>query len=818
VNAATYRTLLVALALALLPFAVPAADEKPPPRTDALGDPLPEFALARVGTNRFRHAGWAIMPAWSPDGKVLASGGNDNLVRLWDPATGKQVRQLAGHAGWVNGVAWTPDGKTLVTGSEDSTVRLWDPATGKELRQLAGHQEGVRALALSPDGKTAASESTDRTLRLWDLATGTELYKLAGHRSEGGTSNVAFSADGKLLASVAEGGGIVLWDPATGQEVRRIPDPDPDHSSLAFSPDGKLLAGACLDGTVRLWDPARAEEVRTLQGHTDMVTSVRFSPDGKTLLSAGSDHTLKLWDPVKGKLLRTLPGHTAAVSEVAFTADGKAIASASWDRTLRLWDAATGKPLPVTAQLGDPVSGASLSGDGKLVAGFAGQRVRLWDAATGKPVGKPFRVRGEGILSLALSGDGKLAALGVSGSGELDVCEALTGKVVQRLPGKGGLPVDLAFSRDGKRLVATEPGCAVEVWDLESGAALVAVPTEGELNAGIANVATAALSPDGQTLAWCGPDVPVRLVDVASMKPRKQFTEGVGFTVLAFSPDGRTLASAGSDNVVRLWEAHTGKLRGALTGPDGVVTAVAFSPDNRCLFTGHDGPVWVWDLDRARKLKELGGHLGPVTRAAVSADGKVLLTGGEDGTALVWDAAALGGLRKPKAAKLADKDLAGLWDALAGSDAAAAYRAVRTLSTAPDQAVPLLRDGLTKVVPAVEPERLDRLVADLDGDDFKVREKATAELEKLGRQAAPAVRKLLTSKAVSTEVRLRAQRIWEAVGDPATAPESLRLVRAVEALELAGTAEARQALEDFAAAKDAELAREAKAALARLGK
>jgi WD40 repeat protein len=291
------------------------------------------------------HTGSVYSVAFSPDGRLLASGSSDETIKLWDVATGREVRTLSGHTDNVRSVAFSPDGRLLASGScgqRDSSgdciqdeIKLWDVATGREVRTLSGHTDNVRSVAFSPDGRLLASGSWPE-IKLWDVATGREVRTLSGHTY--GVSSVAFSPDGRLLASGSLDETIKLWDVASGSLVRTLSGHTDNVRSVAFSPDGRLLASGSTDATIKLWDVATGREVRTLSGHTDEVNSVAFSPDGRLLASGSDDETIKLWDVATGREVRTLSGHTSYVLSVAFSPDGRLLASGSTDATIKLWD------------------------------------------------------------------------------------------------------------------------------------------------------------------------------------------------------------------------------------------------------------------------------------------------------------------------------------------------------------------------------------------------------------------------------------------------------------------------------------------------
>jgi WD40 repeat protein len=815
---------LIILASAGLLTASPAAGQRPGDqgktrRTDLYGDPLPEGAIARLGTIRLRHCSEVNSVIFTLDGKSLiaadaayGSDGIDHHIRIYDPTTGAPVRSFLGHPSGDEQLALSPDGKLLAGIGGAHSVCLWDMATGRLLREFGAHAVGEVSnlihLAFSPDGKTLTTVGGASGIQFWDVATGERVRRL--DCMEHGW-HVAYSPDGKLLAA---GGweGLQLWDVATGKIVWQIKSAAGIHAA-AFSPDGKTLAVGDEAGSVLLVAPADGKEVRRWQAHAEInknnrsTRCVAFSPDGKTLASGGDDGLIYLWDPLTGKKTRELCGHLGTVWSVAFSPDGRTLASGSYDRTVRLWDVATGRERPAFAAHGGPIWCVAFSPDGKsLASGGKDRTVRLWDSERGEQlhVLDDYRHR---VTALTYSPDGKLFA-SADRSGDIRLRESANGKLIRSLNSHGD---DLlAFLPDGRTLASAGSGTSLRVWDVATGNERLPVPTGSALKW----MNSRAFSADGKLLACQGYDKTFYVLDwsagreVCRLAPSKD-----DIRCMAFAPDGQRLASGGEDGAIRLWSAKEGnELFAWYTRDHGTVWAMAFSPDGRLLACAgkSDTAVALWEAATGKELHRFVGHRAWIEALAFSPDGRWLASGSQDFTVLMWDVpAALG------------KDIVGpsdverCWKDLAADDARVAYRAVWGLASVPAKSVPMLRERV-RPVPRVTADRIDRLIADLDDDDFAVRTKATAALRELGELAEPALRKVFHDTQ-SAEVRRRADDLISRVAAPIPPAEQLRLLRALAALEEIGTPDARRVLESLVkGAPEARLTREAKAALERL--
>ncbi|MBN3888206.1 MAG: protein kinase [Nostoc sp. JL31] len=305
-----------------------------PGKNDAI---LSQISLGKVSLDNTLqgHENSVLSVAISPDGKTIASSGDDRTIKLWNLATGKLIASLNGHFQQVNVVVISPDGKLLVSASDDNTIKIWNLATRKQIRTLIGHSDSVHALAISADSETLVTGSDDNTIKIWDLATGEQIRTLAGHTFW--VRSVAISPNGVILASGSFDKTIKIWNLAKGYPIRTLEGNSQTVTTVAISPNGKTLASGSRDRTIKLWNLATGRELRTLAGHGNTVTTVAFSADGKIVASGSRDRTIKLWNTATGEEILTLAGHTNTVTSVTFTPDGKSLVSGSEDNTIKIW-------------------------------------------------------------------------------------------------------------------------------------------------------------------------------------------------------------------------------------------------------------------------------------------------------------------------------------------------------------------------------------------------------------------------------------------------------------------------------------------------
>jgi WD40 repeat protein len=646
---------------------------------------------ARLSSPERQHTRAIFSLAYSPDGRLLVSGSDDNESRLWDAATGKPLGgPRRGHTDSVRSLAFSADGNWIVTGGDDSAVMLWATGSEKPLLQFGtSRRADAVALAYSPDGKVVVTGEGSGTIQFWSAATGEVVGEpIAGHR--GSVNAVAFSPDGRVLATGGEDNRARLWDAATRAPLAVLEGHGGAVNALAFSPDGRQLASASGDRTIRLWEARTGKALRApLTGHTSDVMTLAYSPDGQWLVSGSDDRTLRVWSAASGEPAgEPLAGHRDTVRSVAISPDGTLLASGSDDRTVRLWNFATRKPslAPMTGHE-DWVRSVAFSRDGsRLLSGSDDGTLRLWDVQSGQLIGKRWTGHRGYVYAVAFSPDGRRVA-SASLNDRLRIWDAASGKPLVQIAEHEGYVRSVAFNPNG-RTVASAADDGVRLWANDGralahlstgpdtalafsadGARLVSGSQNGDMY--LWDMTAAPYKPLANlrgarshryaivSVAWAenATDVVVS-VDARGAVKRWSVASGEVIDVRAAGPtsltgasldaNGRSLAEVREDKALGLWrEGETAPLIASLSGLQRDVFAVVASTLGNAVFAaGLDPFVGGWTLGTGRK--PAAGAAAPATgmkvagrvwTMALSPDSTRLATGGDLQPTLVWSAA-----------------------------------------------------------------------------------------------------------------------------------------------------------------------------------
>lgn len=770
---------------------------------DSYGDALPPGALRRIGTIRFRHSADIRSLAYSPDGKHITSAA-DNAFAVWEAHTGRRLALFSIPRYAVAAVS--PDGSLVAYSHGRDPVRICEARTGK-LRCTLPTQDGpVSALAFSKDGSVLASTEYERHAFVWDTNTGTLRQKWAlPNGSE--RCHLAFTGDGKTLVHAGELGSIISWNDENGRELRRI-EPRKEkfgQYGLAVSDDGELVATLCSTGQrIDLWRLRTGEFVRDIA--TGGASGLTFSPDGRQLLWNARGQVC-FWDLTKDFVSRRIPASAGYPCRLAFSPDGTTLAIGGSDRILHLWNLDTRKErFPAEPGL-EHFAQVRFLADGKTLLSSAGSHCYLRD------------LHGKNMRRLLIPGiegangyypDGNRWIYDISPEGSTIAVWNLKQRLLRLYDAAGkhlfdvanieGRVDNLQFSRDGKYALVrtsdpfngspvssnqrlqvwkrTTPGSLEKVTNIQLGWRMYWAPNSQWV---------AELSDGG----W-------RFHEVETGKLVRQYPRAF-LEISGASPSGRvTVMTPPRAKNPELWELATGKRISTLECERERMDfyRFVFSPDGRTVAVGHaSGAILLWNALTGKPIGKLEGHHGGIRSLEFSPDGRLLLSAGADTTIMLWDCARIIPAAKPRT-DLTPDIFHTLWHDLKADDAERGYGAVSLLVSAGPHGVAYLR---TKLTPDAEPglHAMRAWIGELDHGDFKVRSQATGELAKFGELAVPLLQET-RKRPVSLECKRRVSALLEQIAAQPAKAEWLQTLRALEALEMINTPDARHLISQLA--------------------
>ncbi|MCF2145299.1 AAA-like domain-containing protein [Desmonostoc muscorum LEGE 12446] len=556
---------------------------------------------------------------FSPDGKIIASGGDDGTIKLWHN-NGTAIATISSHTNKVKSISFSPNSKIIASASQDGTIQLWN-RDGSFIKTLSKDKIWLVSAIFISDN-TLVCISKDGTIKFSQLDN-TLIKTISLQKNAITSANI--SPNGEVIAVGNEEGNIEIYK-IDGTFIKKIVGHEGWVTSINFSHDGENIASASDDKTIKLWKKD-GTLIRTFKGHTSRINAVSFSRDGKTIASSSSDQTVKILQ-LDGTLINTFVGHGDSVASVTWSQDNNIIASGSEDGIVKLWKLNADMMTTLTGHQGG-ITSLNFSRDGKIIAsGGNDGTVKLWQR-NGTLIAN-LTGHQDWVNSISFSPDNKTIAVA-------------TNQLVAKLWQQDGTRIyplsehtkvtSLSFSPNQKILAFGTDKGFIELWKWDG----TLIQPSTKFFTGHKNwITSVSFSPDGKIIASGGDDdgtIELRRLDGTLISTLTGHRKGINS--ISFSPDGKIIASGSKDQTIKLWKKD-GTLIATLTGHSGAVNSVAFSPNGEMIGSGSDDQtIKLWKKDGI-PITTLLGHKGSVTSVSFSHDGKVIASASKDDKVILW--------------------------------------------------------------------------------------------------------------------------------------------------------------------------------------
>ncbi len=564
--------------------------------------------------------------SWSADGKKFLTSGLN--AKIWDAENCKEIASFDGHKQRGCKAYWSPDGKKIATIGEDNTAKIWDAEKTTLLHTVQSGRQSFYLLSWSPDSQKVFVASPEKNLaKIYEVEKMTEVAEFKNLK--GYVNTASWSPDGKkIVINTATGANsIKVMDAEKGTEVLTIEGNPRGTGHVSWSPDGTRIASAGYSRVAVVWDAQTGQQVLEIQGHEMEVRGVNWSPDGSRVVTTSLDKNAIVWDAKRGTRLQVLSGHGIGIFDAVWNPDGTRIATASGDMTVKIWNVGSGKGVSSLSTVG-AINRPVWSPDGSrffVMMKFGSGSI--WDAKMQKELvtfdikTPPSEIRwspnGKWILFITQQ--------------EAKVWDAEKGTEVFSLKEQIGGVISADWSSDSRQIV-TASGQQLRIWDVETRTSTPFNKIE------LKPIQIVRFSPDSQTIASTHVDGHITLWDVKTLKQGPSYRiHSLSISSLSWNADGKKILTSSTDKTAKVWEPTTGKDYYSLNGHTDMIHSAEWSPDFRRIVTASsDKTIRIWETEKGIELLSLTGHEGVVYRASWSPDGEKLLSGSQDQTTKLW--------------------------------------------------------------------------------------------------------------------------------------------------------------------------------------
>ncbi len=533
--------------------------------------------------------------AISHNGRLLATGGENGTLALFNRKSGQLLQFLRKHDADISALVFLPKSQWLVSaGGEDQKIIFWSLFSGQAVTEWKTPAP-VWALATSSDGKYLASGGDDKNITVWEVATGKKFKTFVGHKER--ISSLAFSPDDKLLASSAYDNNAAIWDWKTGKMLHKLRGHSNHVQKVAWHPNGKLVATASSDKSVRLWNVKSGKNVRMLLGHINKVFGIRFIDNGRYLVSASDDRSLRIWHTNSGVTVRILQGHTSGVINVDSYADN--IFSASTDGLVIAWnsDLAPQKML----NFADKPSSTAIAPNGDSVAvGFANGKLALYSLPETKLLWENSSAHAKKVKRLSFSADSRWLA-SASFDKTVKLWEVKTGKQQHTFLHKGAVNAVTFASQSSSKFASASYSGEVGLFDVNGKSRFFDAQEGYDINA-------VSYNSDGTRILTTGDrDIRLWAINKNSQKLLQEYPQANDWLMWSeLSPNGQQIATVGREQIVNIYSTQNKSTKYRLVGHESTIYRVIYSPDGQQAATvSDDGSLRVWDLYNGSELFKL---------------------------------------------------------------------------------------------------------------------------------------------------------------------------------------------------------------------